>query len=408
MILKNDPNLKGIVYNQLSDSIEVIGELPWHHPYKYWRDADDAQLINYLDEKYGTFTQRNYMVALAKIADDRTIHPIKDYLSGLPKWDKTPRVETLFIDYLGAEDNEYVRAVTRKLLCAAYKRVMHPGIKFDSCIVLNGPQGIGKSTVIAKLGMQWYSDNLSLSDMNDKTAAEKLQGYWIHEIGELAGMKKADINKVKAFVSRTGDNYRASFGKRAVLHLRQCVFIGTTNSETGYLRDTTGNRRFWCIKVTRDSALRPWDISQDYVDQIWAEVMEIAENEDLYLPPELEEHAKKEQDDAMEQDEREGIVAEYLDTLLPDGWDEMDIYARRNYFRDRNDPTLPKGKYLRESVSNMEIWCECFCRQQEDIKPSDSYMISAIMARLSEWERSPNRKRLKLYGQQRIYIRKNP
>ena len=137
--------------------------------------------------------------------------------------------------------------------------------------------------------MEWFSDSLSLSDMNDKTAAEKLQGYWIHEIGELAGMKKADLDKVKAFVSRCDDKYRASFGKRVTPHPRQCVFFGTTNSENGYLRDITGNRRFWNVKVTGNGRYKPWDMTPELVGQIWAETAVLAKSgESLYLDPSLE------------------------------------------------------------------------------------------------------------------------
>lgn len=249
LILENDENLKGIVFNQLADGMEIRGNVPWPHPAKFWRDADDAQLICYVDAAYGTFSARNYDIAVTKAVDDRSYHPIREFFDTLPDWDGVERVDTLLIDYLGAEDTPYVRAVTRKELCAAYCRVYHPGIKFDSMIVLNGDQGIGKSTLIAKLGGEWYSDSLNLSDMNDKTAAEKLQGYWIMEIGELAGMRKADLDKVKAFISRQDDKYRASFGRRVTPHPRQCVFFGTTNSQNGYLRDITGNRRYWNVKV---------------------------------------------------------------------------------------------------------------------------------------------------------------
>lgn len=407
LIMEKDPSLRAIVFNQLADGMEIKGEVPWRHPARFWRDADDAQLITYIDDKYGTFSQRNYQIGVTKVSDDRSYHPIREYFESLPKWDGIVRAETLFIDYLGAQDNGYVRAATRKTLCAAYIRVWHPGTKFDFCPVLNGPQGIGKSTVIAKLGGEWYSDSLSLSDMNDKTAAEKLQGFWMLEIGELAGMKKADIDKVKAFVSRQDDKYRASFGRRVTPHPRQCVFIGTTNSENGYLRDITGNRRFWNIKVTGECDMHPWDITQDIVDQIWAEVKEIAGDEKLYLPPELEGYAKQEQNAAMEQDEREGLVAEYLDTLLPVNWENMDFYDRRNYFRDKDDPTSPEGTVLRESVSNMEIWCECFGRQKEELRPADSYAITSLMMRMPQWERTNERPRLKIYGQQRIYRRKH-
>lgn len=407
LIIANDPDLKGIVFNELADGLEIRGEVPWKHPGRYWRDADDSQLISYIDEKYGSFSQRNYQIGVEKVSDDRSYHPIREYFESLPEWDGVKRAENLFIDYLGAKNNDYVKAATRKSLCAACQRVLHPGIKFDYCAVLNGPQGIGKSTVIAKLGMQWYSDSLSLSDMNDKTAAEKLQGFWILEIGELAGMKKADIDKVKAFISRQDDKYRASFGRRVTPHPRQCIFIGTTNSENGYLRDITGNRRFWNIRVSGGSELHPWDLTQEIIDQIWAEIKVIADTEDLYLPSELETYAKQEQNLAMEQDEREGLVAEYLDTLLPERWDEMDGFERRNYFRDRDDPTLPKGVVLRETVSNMEIWCECLGRPKEELRPADSYAITSLMMRMPQWEKTNERPRLKIYGQQRIYRRKH-
>lgn len=129
------------------------------------------------------------------VSAERLYHPIKEYFETL-HWDGTERLDTLLIDYLGADDTRYVRAVTRKTLTAAVARVYEPGIKFDSILVLNGPQGIGKSTLFALLGKQWYSDSLSISDMKDKTAAEKLQGYWILELGELAGIKKVDVETV--------------------------------------------------------------------------------------------------------------------------------------------------------------------------------------------------------------------
>ena len=406
LIMQNDPYLKGIVFNQLADGLEIKGDVPWQHPAKFWRDADDAQLICYVDDHYGTFSQRNYDIAVTKTADDRSYHPIRQYFETLPPWDGVKRVDTLFIDYLGAEDNEYIRAVCRKTLCAAYMRVYHPGIKFDYLPVFNGAQGIGKSTFISNLGMEWFSDSLTLSDMNDKTAAEKLQGYWIHEIGELAGMKKADLDKVKAFVSRRDDKYRASFGRRVTPHPRQCIFFGTTNSENGYLRDITGNRRFWNVKVSGSSRFKPWDMTKELVEQIWAEVRLFARaGEKLYLDPELESYAQEEQREAMEQDDREGIVREYLDMLLPDSWNDMDIYRRRDYFRDSFDPTRPKGTWRRTEVSNLEIWCECFGRPREDIRPADSYAIAAIMKRLKDWKKSETRSRIPIYGLQRGYTR---
>lgn len=388
--------------------MEIKGDVPWGHPGKFWRDADDAQLICYVDDNYGTFSARNFDVAVTKVVDDRMYHPIRNMFSELLEWDGIPRVETVFIDYLGAEDNPYVRAVARKILCAAYKRIMVPGIKFDYMPVLNGPQGIGKSTFIAKLGGEWYSDSLNLSDMNDKTAAEKLQGYWIMEIGELAGMKKADLDKVKAFISRQDDKYRASFGRRVTPHPRQCVFFGTTNSENGYLRDITGNRRYWNVKVTGKGKKHPWELDSEVVKQIWAETVVIAQaGEKLYLDDDLEEYAQGEQREAMERDDREGLVREYLDQLLPENWNDMALADRRSFLQDPDCPTNPKGVIKRMTVSNIEFWCECFGKYKEDIKPSDSYAISAIMSRFDDWDKPSGSVRIPIYGKQRVYHKKS-
>lgn len=404
LIIECDPKLNGIVYNELADSIEVSGEVPWERPDVFWRDADDAQLVAYVDAQYGSFSARNIDVALTKVADDRSYHPIREFFDALPDWDRVPRVDTLLIEYLGAADNAYTRAVIRKTLCAAYKRIQEPGCKFDYMLVLNGAQGIGKSTFIANLGMKWFSDSLTLSDMNDKTAAEKLQGYWILEIGELAGMKKADLDKVKAFISRVDDKYRASYGRRVASHPRQCVFFGTTNSENGYLRDITGNRRYWNIQVSGESPRKPWEMTPETVQQIWAEVRILVEaGEKLYLPPELEGFARQEQRNAMEQDDREGLVHLYLDRPLPENWKDMDFFQRRSFLD--GDMLAAQGTERRTIVSNMEIWCECFGRKKEDLRPADSYAIAAIMSRFSEWQRQPKPQRIPIYGLQRVYKR---
>jgi predicted P-loop ATPase len=407
LILNNDEKLKGIVFNQLSDGMEIKGAVPWEHPGRFWRDADDAQLISYVDLNYGTFSMRNYNIAVTKAADDRSYHPVREFLDALPEWDKVPRVDTLLIDYLGADDTPYVRAVTRKTLCGAVCRVLSPGCKFDTMLVLNGPQGVGKSTLISRLAGDWFSDSLNLSDTKDKTAAEKLQGYWIMEIGELAGLKKAEVETLRSFLSRQNDIYRASFGKRATPHLRQCVFFGTTNAEKGYLRDTTGNRRFWPVKTPGGSRKHSWELSSEDIRQIWAEVLVyVKAGERLYLDGKMEDTAKSEQREAMESDEREGLVREYLDTLLPEKWDDMDLFERRNFLHgeDFGKPDL-KGTVRRMSVSNMEIWCECFGKERANLKRMDSGEISAIMARIGGWDSGRKKERISLYGPQWVYRR---
>ena len=407
LILQNDPQLQNIVFNQQLDGMEIKGEVPWKHPSKYWRDADDAQLISYVDSHYGTFSQRNYQIAVTKVADDRSYHPIREYLAALPEWDGVPRVDTLLIDYLGAEDNSYVRAVTKKTLCAAVRRVQEPGVKFDTMLVLNGPQGIGKSTLISRLAGEWFSDSLNLSDTKDKTAAEKLQGYWILEIGELAGLKKAEVETLRSFLSRQNDIYRAAFGKRATPHLRQCVFFGTTNAESGYLRDTTGNRRFWPVKTPGTGIKHSWDLTPELICQIWAETLVyVKQGEKLYLSAELEALSKAEQREAMESDEREGLVRLYLDTLLPEDWDGMDIFERRNFLTGSDfGDTQKHGTVKRTQVSNMEIWCECFGKERANLRRTDSNELTGILARLG-WQRADNKVRIPLYGPQYIFVPK--
>lgn len=407
LILENDPKLKDIVFNQHLDGMEIKGSVPWKHPSKFWRDADDAQLISYVDENYGTFAQRNFDIAVAKVTDDRSYHPIREFLQALPEWDKVERVDTLLIDYLGAADNKYVRAVTRKTLCAAACRVLNPGCKFDTMLVLNGSQGIGKSTLIARLGGEWFSDSLSLNDTKDKTAAEKLQGYWILEIGELAGLRKAEVETLRSFLSRQNDIHRASFGKRTTPHPRQCVFFGTTNAESGYLRDTTGNRRFWPVKTLGGGSKCSWDITREEVLQIWTEVMHyVKEGEKLYLDPEVKALAKAEQREAMESDEREGLVREYLDALLPDNWDDMDTFERRNFLDGTGKADIgKKGTIRRTQVCNMEIWCECFGKERSNLKRADSNELSGILVKLG-WVRLDRKERVANYGPQFIFVPK--
>ena len=406
LILEHDENLKAIVFNQQLDGMEIKGEVPWKHPSKFWRDADDAQLVSYIDTNYGTFSQRNYQIAVAKVADDRSYHPIREYLKSLPGWDGIPRADTLLIDYLGADNNDYVKAVTRKTLCAAVCRILNPGCKFDSMLVLNGPQGIGKSTLIAKLAGEWFSDSLSLNDTKDKTAAEKLQGYWILEIGELAGLRKAEVETLRSFLSRQNDIYRASFGRRPTPHLRQCVFFGTTNAENGYLRDTTGNRRFWPVKTPGGTDRHSWEIDRQEIDQIWAEVLEdVHQGEKLYLDSSLLDFAATQQRDALESDEREGIVREYLTQKLPDNWDAMTLYERRNFINGESEFGGGKltGTRVRTSVSNMEVWCECFGKDRADLSISEGNRIKGILIKLG-WHRYEKKVRLPIYGAQWVYV----
>lgn len=407
-ILELDTALHDIYYNHLSGAIEVHGVLPWRVAYGVpWRDVDYDRLFDYLSTRYAEFPMNLVRTAVANSADDRSFHPVWDWLQSIPEWDKTPRLDTLFVDYLGAEDTPYVRAVTRKTLCAAVMRIRRPGTKFDSMPVLCGPQGIGKSTLISKLGSPWFSDSLTLSDMNDKTAAEKLQGVWLMEIGEMAGMKKAEIEKVKSFLSRTDDKYREPYGRVVSSHPRQCVFFGTTNAEDGFLRDQTGNRRFWTVRVNGKGKHSPWELEEDTVEQIWAEAFELSLMEPLYLEGELAEQAELAQQASLERDDRAGLVREYLALPLPDEWEELTLEQRRDFVRDPDSPHRRGAFRTRSTVSNMEIWCECFGKDKAELNRKASNEIVAIMNTIEGWERGQYPIRQELYGNQKVYTRRN-
>lgn len=408
LIIQKDENLKGIAYNQHRDGIDVNGCLPWKQIKEGWNDSDMAAIKVYFDKTYGVWSPTKLKEALIAVAAERAYHPIKEYLNSLPPWDGVKRVDKLLIDYLGAEDNEYSKAVIRKTLVAAVARIYEPGTKFDSVLILNGPQGIGKSTLFSRLGKGWFSDSLTLGDMRDKAAAEKLQGYWLLELGELAGIKKTDVETVKSFVSRTDDKYRASYGVNVESHPRQCVIVGTTNSETGFLRDITGNRRFWPVRVSGNSSKKAWELKE--IDEVWTEALFIyKQGEDLFLKGEEARIAQSEQAEAMEGDDREGLVREYLERLLPENWDAMTLYERRNFLSSDEFGGFAKGIKERQLVCSMEIWCECFGKDSASLKKADSYEITSIMSRLENWKPYNGTKsgttRFPIYNKQRAFMR---
>lgn len=412
-IFENDTSLQGISYNLLSNGIEVKGEpVPWERSGGPWRDSDDAQLVTYIATVYAEFSRQTILDQKTITAARHSFHPVKEYLEGLEPWDGISRVDTLLIDYLGAEDSVFTREATAKILTAAVRRIYEPGCKFDTMLVLSGPPNTGKSMLIARLGGKYFSDNLTFDDMKDKTAAEKLQGYWLLEIGEMKGMRKMDVDSIKAFISRQEDIYRAAYGHNTERHPRQCVIFGTVNDLSGYLKDITGNRRFWPVEVTGKADRHPWDITPEIRDQIWAEVFfryRALGEDNLVLSPEAQKIAEEKQVEALEADDREGIVQEYLDKLLPETWGSMTLSDRID-FLDGDFDVLGddiEGTVTRTEVSNIEIWCECFRRPMNAIQKRDSYEIAGILKRLG-WSRTQNPKRISLYGLVRTYKKAPP
>ena len=230
MVLKYDPLLQGrIRLDEFAHRLVVTDDLPWRGKDEtpYWTDTDDACLRNYFATKYLIKGKGIIDDALQEVTQDNKFHPVRQYLTGLT-WDGECRVDTLFIDYIGAEDTDYIRAVTRKWMCGAIARVMEPGVKFDTAIVLYGSQGLGKSLILERLGRIWF--NNSLVDIKTKDALEQIQGSWINELAELAPTYKNDNEIVKAFISRTSDRFRSPYGRRTEEYPRQCVFAGSSNN----------------------------------------------------------------------------------------------------------------------------------------------------------------------------------
>ena len=406
IILMYDSHLQSIRLNTMTGMIEAdVDALPWKRDFIFWQNTDSDQLYMWIANNHGVqFPKEIFQMALTTVANKRRFHPIEDYLQELPEWDGQERVERLLVDYLGADDTVFNREAIRKVLLAAIARIYHPGIKFDYMLVLNGPQGIGKSTFFGRLFKGFLSDSLTMLDMRDKTGSEKLQGYWALEVAEMAGMRKADIECVKSFISRQEDIYRPAYGRVVEKHPRRCVIVGSTNSSTGFLRDISGNRRFWPVKCS-GGKLKPWNLTDEELDQIWAEAMAAYNSgESLLLSKEAEELAAKEQREAIEEDPRMAQVVEYLEKPLPVNWDKLDPDTRRMFLEGDTDYD-PESLVERETVSNMEIWVECFGKKAADMERKDSDALTALMMKVDGWEKSGRKKRLPLYGQQRFYER---
>lgn len=409
VILQNDPRLKDrIVTDEFSGCGLAVDALPWdpHTDRRRWTDTDDAGVLWYMETFYGIPSKDKLTAALAIVGGQNRINEVRDYLLQL-QWDGKERLDTLFIDYLGAEDNPYTRAVARKSLVAAVARAIIGGVKYDTMPILAGPQGIGKSTLLSTLGGKWFSD--SLTTFEGKDAAEMLQGTWINEIGELAAMSKYESAQVKQFLSKRADIYRAAYGRRTEEHPRRCVFFGTSN-DTEFLRDYTGNRRFWPVDVgINDRKLDPWRDLPGNVDQIWAEaVLYWKLGEDLYLKGEVERMAQEAQESHREASGWEGVIEDFLETKVPIDWDNMDISERRTFLNGNS--ALPSEKPLTKmrKVCAAEIWVECLSGDQKYMKKQDSEMINRILRRMDGWERIPTNARFGPYGRQKGYRRIAP
>ena len=401
-LLEHDPQLKGkLRLNLFSGRIDTVGTMPWKRPgtSATWNDDDAAQLRIYLEPFFGKLAKNDILDAVAATASDQAYHPVRDYLNTL-SWDGKARLDTLLIDYLGAADTAYTRAVTRKAFTAAVARVMTPGCKYDTMLVLVGGQGRHKSTLLARMGGEWFSD--SLRTFGDKDAMETIQGTWIDEVAEMQAMAKAEVDAVKMFLSKTNDYYRAAYGRYTADRPRQCVFFGTTNSKE-CLTDTTGSRRFWVVDIDQQGRCK--NVFRDMAgerDQIWAEAVAYWRiGESLYLSPELEREARKIQEEHRARHPWEGIIADYLAQEVPVDWMKMDT-AQREAFRCgglRYEGALEPM----HRICAVEIWCEALNRRKGDMTKRDTREINGLLENTAKWESVGVRDAGKPYGKQRCF-----
>lgn len=408
LILENDPALAGHIVHDLFTGMDSAKDgLPWNKNANQWTDTDDANLRVWLEKHYDITGKEKIADALTAVLTRHSYHPIRDYLSGLT-WDGVPRLDRIIIDYMGAEDSELNRAMSRKHFVAAVARVFNPGCKYDYCLIMSGAEGIGKSTLLRVMGGKWFND--SITTLEGKEGMEQLRRAWVVELGELSSIKRSDVEQVKAHLSKQVDIYRAAYARRVLEHPRQCVFCGTTN-EALFLKGDTGNRRFWVIPVVAElRKYRDWSeaIRRDR-DQLWAEAVHYyKQGEPLYLSEELEAQAKQRQQD-FNDDNDDPIVAmldKYLNTLLPVNWDTMDLQARRSYLRDP-DPLQAEGTVKRDKVCAAEFICEQLGKDMAD--KDYKYLcrrVSKMIGDRPEWERvSSTKHAAKLYGTQRGFRR---
>ena len=364
-ILMNDPEISGkMKFNEFSMRVE-------NEHGKNWEADNSYDIRIYVGGKYHVdFPEAKVEQAIEKQAYRNKYHPVRDYLICL-EWDGIRRVETTFIDYLGVEDNAYTREVTKCFFSAAVHRIFEPGYKFDYAVVIGGPQGIGKTTFLKELALgKWAGE---LSSFDPKNAMEEINGKWIIEISEMGATNKQALEQQKSFLSGCSTRVRMSYARHPTDFLRQQVFVGTTNQEE-YLKDSTGNRRWWPLNATIEMVDIP-KLKQE-IDQIWAEAYGVlwAQSYPVYLNREIEAMAREVQEEKREPDEWAGIIESWLAEDAPS---------------DRYDSKL--GSFVndlakRDVVCVAEIWKDCLDCNYEP-RPVDRRRIAGIMDNMDGWKR---------------------
>jgi putative DNA primase/helicase len=352
-----------IAYDEFAVRVVSTGPLPWKKEPHPWTDTEDILLAQHL-QLNGIQVSRDIAgQAVEAVSRQRPFHPVREYLDAL-SWDGAPRLNTWLETYLGADASEqganYLSAVGARWFISGVARIYQPGCKADSALILEGPQGRGKSRTIKTLGGQWSTDEVA--DLGSKDSSLQIHGVWIIELAELDSMAKSDVSRVKAFMSRAKDRFRPPYGKRLVDLPRQCIFAGTVN-HSSYLKDETGGRRSWPVSCGRIDI----DAVERDRDQLWAEaVARFRAGEVWWLDQcSLIERAEAEQAARYEGDAWDSLIIEWVDARMAAGSD---------------------------SVSVPEILETCIEKNKDQWTRADEMRVAKCL-RANGWERYRDRKR---------------
>lgn len=329
-------------------------------------------------------TDRDLSAAVHLAALGNEFHPVQDYLSGLV-WDETPRVGSLFVDYLGAENDAYHREAARLMMVGAVARAFEPGMKIDESVILEGLQGARKTTFIETLAVHWYGE-LDASMDDAKGCVEQMQGCWIVELGELTGLAKADVRRVKSFLTRHTDKARLAYARRAREFPRACIFIGSTNDQA-YLKDPTGGRRFLPVACKVNGTI---DIERlrCEIGQLWAEAVHLyREMRDAQptgrLPLWLSDEAARETARTLQASRTIDTADDMLSGQIED-W----------LFKNNKD-----------RVCLREVWEVALLRDLDTYTNTWAAALGQIMRSLPDWVATGTRESFPGYGQQRAFVR---
>ena len=375
IVMDKDSRFAGkIRLNEFAQQPYLYGSVPWENENncRAWSSHDDSALFSLIQADYGLKSRQDFADALKNVSMRNKFHPVRELLDSLT-WDGKEHIRSLLPEYLGAEDSDYTYQVMRLWMLGAVSRVYKPGSKFDYTIILQGSQGIGKSTFLKLMALDdsWFND--SLDSLDSDKSVQSLTGSWIIELAELKSLARTagGVESVKRFLTATQDKYRIPYERRADTFYRQCVFAGTTNKDD-FLQDETGNRRFLIIHTGVTKPFKSLFIPEamDDIKQAWAEAVHIWKNEDpqLILPENCTQQAKELQEANMADDGKRGIIQEYLE-----------------------------GK---TQVCAREIWFEAL---KETIPPKNwqTSEINNIVAKIPGWERLKTPRKFDGYGQQR-------